>query len=42
MFQAPDFLWSGKEWLTKWLDLKYPERLEDPDENIQYLLDNAG
>ena len=41
MFQAPDFLWSGKQWLTKWLDLNYPERLEDPDENIQYLLDNA-
>ena len=41
MFQAPDFLWSGKQWLTKWLDLNYPERLENPDENIQYLLDNA-
>ena len=41
MFQAPDFLWSGKQWLTKWLDLNYPERLEDPDENIQHLLDNA-
>jgi len=41
MFQAPDFLWSGKQWLTKWLDLYYPERLEDPDENIQHLLDNA-
>ncbi len=41
MFQAPDFLWSGKQWLTKWLDLNYPERLEDPDENLQYLLDNA-
>jgi len=41
MFQAPDFLWSGKEWLTKWLDLNHPDRLEDPDENIQHLLDNA-
>ena len=41
MFQAPDFLWSGKQWLTKWLDLNYPERLEDPDKNIQHLLDNA-
>ena len=42
MFQATDFLWSGKEWLRKFLDFKHPERLEDPDENIQYLLDNAG
>jgi hypothetical protein len=41
MFQSPDFLWSGKQWLTKWLDLNYPERLENPDENIQHLLDNA-
>ena len=41
MFQAPDFLWSGKQWLTKWLDLNYPERLENPDKNIQHLLDNA-
>jgi len=41
MFQATDFLWSGKEWLRKFLDFKHPERLEDPDENIQYLLDNA-
>ena len=41
MFQAVDFLWSGKQWLIKYLDFKYPERLEEPDENIQYLLDNA-
>ena len=42
MFQSPDFLWSGKEWLMKYLDFKHPERLENPDENIQYLLDNAN
>ena len=42
MFQATDFLWSGKDWLIKYLDFKHPERLEDPDENIQYLLDNAN
>ena len=41
MFQSVDFLWSGKEWLTKWLDLYHPDKLEDPDENIQHLLDNA-
>ena len=41
MFQSPDFLWSGKGWLTKWLDLYHPDKLEDPDENIQHLLDNA-
>jgi hypothetical protein len=42
MFQSPDFLWSGKEWLMKYLDFQHPERLENPDENIQYLLDNAN
>jgi hypothetical protein len=42
MFQATDFLWSGKEWLTKYLDFKHPERLEDPDRNIEYLLNNAN
>jgi hypothetical protein len=41
MFQSVDFLWSGKQWLIKYLDFKHPERLEEPDENIQYLLDNA-
>ena len=41
MFQSVDFLWSGKRWLIKYLDFKHPERLEEPDENIQYLLDNA-
>ena len=41
MFQSVDFLWSGKGWLTKWLDLYHPDKLEDPDENIQHLLDNA-
>ena len=41
MFQSPDFLWSGKEWLMKYLDFKHPERLDNPDENIQYLIDNA-
>jgi hypothetical protein len=42
MFQSPDFLWSGKEWLMKYLDFQHPERLENPDKNIQYLLDNAN
>jgi hypothetical protein len=42
MFQAPDFLWSGREWLTKWLDLNHPERLENPDKDLQYVLDNAN
>ena len=42
MFQATDFLWSGKDWLIKYLDFKHPERLEDPDKNIEYLLSNAN
>lgn len=35
MFQSPDFLWSGSKWLTKYLDLKHPELLEEPDEDIE-------
>ena len=34
MYQSPDFLWSGSKWLTKYLDLKHPELLEEPDEDI--------
>ena len=34
MFQSPDLLWSGSRWLTKYLDLKHPELLEEP---IEYL-----
>lgn len=41
MFQSVDFLWSGKEWLIKWLDLYHPDKLNEPDENIEYLLNNA-
>jgi hypothetical protein len=34
MYQSPDFLWSGSKWLTKYLDLKHPELLEEPDEDM--------
>ena len=35
MFQSPDLLWSGSRWLTKYLDLKYPELLEEPVEYLE-------
>jgi hypothetical protein len=27
MYQSTDFLWSGKDWLRKYLDLNHPELL---------------
>ena len=27
MYQSVDFLWSGKDWLRKYLDLNHPELL---------------
>ena len=36
MYQSPDFLWSGSKWLTKYLDLKHPELLEEPDELLDF------
>ena len=53
MFQATDFLWSGSQWLRKYIDLHHPDYLEPIDEyednestihqkeTIQYLIDNA-
>ena len=41
MYQSPDFLWSGSKWLTKYLDLKHPELLEEPDEDVEINYDGS-
>ena len=32
MYQSVDFLWSGKDWLRKYLDLHHPELLQSVQE----------